>query len=265
MNISFRHETPADYYAVEEMTREAFWYYWEDDRRICDEHMLVNRLRSIAAFVPELDYVAELDGRIIGHIIFTKSRIKADDGRSYETLTFGPLTVMPEFQNRGVGKALMLHSFDKARQLGYRAVIIFGHPDYYPRVGFKRAVEFGLTTVTGITFDAFMALPLYDGALNGIHGTVHLNFVYEQLTQKDALEFDKRFPPKAPHIPVPISALLERLEPDAAKAVQRLGFKNALMLRSRSEREMLLQPGMDVKAVETIRATLREQGFRWGT
>jgi len=265
MNITFRREKPADYYAVNEMTREAFWRFWEDDRKICDEHLLVHKLRNARAFVPELDYIAESDGQLIGHIIYSKSRIEDDDGQIYETLTFGPLTVAPKYQNKGVGMALMSYTFDEARRLGYRAVIIFGHPDYYPRIGFKRAAELGLTTTAGITFDAFMALPLYDGALDGIqHGKVHLAPVYEELTQEDVIKYDKRFPPKAPHIPVPISALLERLEPDAAKAVRGMGFKNALMLRSRSEREIASMPGMDAKAIETIRTLLREHGFRWG-
>ncbi|MCL2030614.1 MAG: N-acetyltransferase [Oscillospiraceae bacterium] len=203
MNLHLRLEIPADHYAVEELTREAFWQFWEKDRVICDEHLLVHRLRSCPSFVPELNTVAELEGRIIGHIIYSKGRIACEDGTNHETLTFGPLSVLPEFQKKGVGTALTRHTLAEAQRLGYRAVLIFGHPEYYPRVGFRRAAEFGITTSDGQTFDAFMACPLYPGALDGLRGRFHLDPVYETLTQADALAFDKRFPPKAPYIPAP--------------------------------------------------------------
>jgi len=137
--IKIRLEQPGDYHAVESLTREAFWAFWEPNRQICDEHLLVHRLRKVPSFVPELDFVAELDGKLAGHIIYTKSRIEDSAGKSYKTLTFGPLSVLPEFQNMGIGRVLMRHSFEEAKRLGYRAILIFGHPDYYPRVGFRRA------------------------------------------------------------------------------------------------------------------------------
>ena len=195
MNWTLRLEVPGDYYTVEGLTREAFWRF-RGERLICDEHLLVHKLRSSGAFVPELDYIAETGGKIIGHIIYTKSWIESEDGKKHETLTFGPLSILPDYQNKGIGKALMLHSFAEAKKLGYRAVIIFGHPDYYPRVGFKRAAEFGLTTPDGSVFDAFMVYPLYDGALEGISGKFYTDPVYEQLTGEETLEFDKRFPKK---------------------------------------------------------------------
>ncbi|MCL2401460.1 MAG: N-acetyltransferase [Oscillospiraceae bacterium] len=264
MNINLRLETPADYHAVEALTREAFWQFWSEEQQICDEHLLVHRLRNVAAFVPELNYVAEISGQIVGHIIYTKSRIEDNSGQTYETLTFGPLTVSPEFQNRGIGQALMLHTFDEARHLGYRAVLIFGYPDYYPRVGFRRAAEFDITTAAGETFDPFMVYPLYDGALEGVQGRYYIDPVYESLTQEDALAFDKQFPPKQPHIPSLINVLLDRLEPHAAEAIQGLGFRNLEMLKSKSEREISSLPGMNANAVETIRAVMQEHGFRWG-
>ena len=124
MNITFRLEIPADYYAVEAMTREAFWQFWETDRTVCDEHLLVGKLRTCPSFVPELNFIAEINGELAGHIIFSKSRIEDSGGKTHETLTFGPLTVSPKFQCQGVGKALMRHAFDEAVRLGFRAVII---------------------------------------------------------------------------------------------------------------------------------------------
>ena len=144
----------------------------------------------------------------------------------------------------------------------HRAVVIFGHPDYYPRAGFRRAAEFGITTSGGETFDAFMAYPLYDGALDGIHGRYSIDPVYEGLTQEDAIEFDKRFAPKERHIPIPIGVLLDRLEPDARKAMR--GFESLTVIKTRSEREISALEGIDARAVETIRAVMREHGLGWG-
>ena len=266
MDITFRLETPDDYYAVEEMTRETFWSFWEEDeeRTVCNEHMLVHKLRDVEAFVPELNTVAEVDGKIVGHIIYTKSWIEADDGKTYETLTFGPLTVLPEYQSRGIGRALMFYTFKEAKRLGYRAVLIFGHPDYYPRVGFKYAADFGLTTTDGSTFDAFQVYELYEGALDGIHGKYDIDPIYMQLTEEETLEYDKRFPPKEPHVLTPIDVLLSRLEPAAAAGIKEKGFKSLDVLKSLSEREVSSFPGVDAKAIETIRETMKEHDFPWG-
>ena len=267
MNLIIRLETPEDHYAVEEMTRETFWRFWEEaeNRVICDEHILVHKLRNVEALVPELNMVAETDGKIVGHIIYTKSWIEADDGKTYETLTFGPLTVMPEYQSRGIGRKLLNQTFEKAKELGYRAVLIFGHPDYYTRVGFKYAADFGLTTTDGSTFDAFQVYELFDGALAGIKGKYHIDPVYMQLTEEETLEFDKRFPPKEPHKLTPIDALLNRLEPEAAAGIKEQGFKSLDVLKSLSEREVAAFPGMDKKAIETVRETMKEHSFPWGT
>jgi len=264
MNIHIRLETPDDYAEVDELTREAFWAFWEPDRKICDEHLLVHRLRTVSSFVPELDFVAELDGNIVGHIIYSKSKIVDAAGLEHETLTFGPLSVHPEYQNMGIGKALMLHSFVEAKRLGYRAVLIFGHPDYYPRVGFGRAADFGITASDGKSYDAFMAYPLYDGALDGIRGRYIIDPVYEQLTEEEALAFDKRFPPKVPFVPASIDMLLDCLTPDARKAIAGTGCRSLEMMTSISEREIASLPGIDAQAVETIRFVLHENGIRWG-
>ena len=322
IDINIRLETPADYFAVEELTREAFWSFWEPGRVICDEHLLTHLLRSAPSFVPELDFVAELDaghcgdatpggtvpgdavpgdaavpggaapcggepggaaangaapgnatasggaapcgGKIVGHIIYTRSKIVNDAGQEYETLTFGPLSVLPEFQSMGIGKALMMHSFAEAKRLGYRAVLIFGHPDYYPRVGFRRAAEFGIVPTVGDVRDPFMAYPLYDGALDGVSGRYYIDPVYEQLTEADALEFDKQFKPKAPFYPTPISVLLDQLAPEPRSALEDTGCVSLEMMTSISEREVSSLPGMDAKSVELIRAVLHHHGMRWG-
>ena len=262
--ICIRKESPADYYAVEELTREAFWEFWEAERTICDEHLLVHKLRNVKAFIPELSFVAEIDGLIVGHIIYSKSKVMGENGKEHETLTFGPLSVSPEYQSRGIGQALMKHSFDRARKLDFRAVIIFGHPDYYPRAGFRRAAEFGITTSEGKTFDPFMALELYSGALDGGGGKYYIDEVYEQLTQEEAIEFDKQFPMKEAYVPVRIDALLSRLEPAAQKEIESLKLSTLKALTSKSERSLRALPGICDEDILTIRTVMKEHGYSWG-
>ena len=264
MTINIRPETPADYYAVEELTREAFWAFWENDRQICDEHLLTHKLRQSKDFVPELDCVAIVDDKPVGHIIYSKSRIEDDAGKSHDMLTFGPLAVLPDYQNMGIGKALMLHTFGIAQRLGFRAVLIFGHPDYYPRAGFRRASEFGITTPDGEVFDAFMAYQLYDGALDGISGRYFICDEYWELSQEDVLEFDKRFPSKERYVPIPISVLYDRLMPKAKAALQTLNFMSLKTMTSKSESEISALDGVDNVALTTIRSVMRENGLRWG-
>ena len=265
-SLIIRQEHPDDYYAVEELTRDAFWstFGLSEDIQICDEHLLVHRLRKSSAFVPELDLVAEAGGKILGHIIYTISKIINDTGKTYDMLTFGPLSVHPDYQDKGIGKALMRHSFTIAKDLGYRAVIIFGHPDYYPLVGFRRAAEFGITTSDGKTFDPFMVYPLFEGALDGIQGKYYLDPVYDSLTQKDALEFDKKFPKKERHIPTPIDVLLNRLEPAAKEAIRALNLHSLAMMQTKSLLEISSLDGIDPTAIETIYAVMKEQSLPWG-
>jgi len=279
--IHLRRERPQDHYAVEELTREAFWnmFWGVKGQVICEEHLLVPKLRKCPSFVPELDYVAEMGGDLVGHIIYTRSKIVDDNGREHETLTFGPLSVLPSYQSKGVGRALMNFTFGVAKAMGFRAVIIFGHPDYYPRVGFKRCAEFGIFTSdgenfdgetlepssAGATFDPFMVYPLYEGALSGIRGRYYTTPAYdEDLTQEEALDFDKRFPPKQLHTPFPIEVLLNRLAPDAKRAIQTLEYRTLTLLTTKSEREIRSLVGIDDLAIETIKAVMLEHGYRWG-
>ena len=194
--LHIRQERPADHYTVEDLTREAFWKPAHEEQGICDEHLLVHRLRKCDTLIPELNLVAQENGKIVGHIIYSTSKVVDGNDNSHETLIFGPLSVHPDYQRRGIGQALMRHSFKIAKELGYCGIIIYGHPTYYPRVGFRPASEFGISTSDGENFDAFMAYPLYNGAFNGITGRYHYDSVYDTLTQEDTLEFDKQFPPK---------------------------------------------------------------------
>lgn len=169
MKIDIRLEQPEDYRAVEELTREAFWGFM--DHPTCDgEHLLVHKLRELPAYIPELDFVAEVERKLVGHIIYSRAKVVTPEGTEVEVINLGPISVLPEYKRMGVGSALIRYSVSEAAKLGYRSIIFYGHPDYYPRFGFRRASRYGITSGDGSNFDALMAMELYDGALEGISG-----------------------------------------------------------------------------------------------
>ena len=263
--LHLRTERPDEHFAVESITREAHWYSnWEMTPQITDVHLLVHRLRECAAFVPELHYVAELNGKLVGHIMYCAAKIVDEAGKTYEALTFGPLSTLPEYQNQGIGKALMRHTFGEAKSRGHRAILIFGHPDYYPRVGFQPASTFGITDSDGKSYDPLMALPLYEGALDGISGKYYIDPVYDNLSQEDVDAFDKKFPPKEIHIPVSTDVLLDRLAPPAQKALEEIKGKSLMIMQTKSEREISSMDGVDSETIDIIRAVMREHGSYWG-
>jgi len=277
--LHLRQERPDDHFAVESVTREAHWCgNWEMQPQICDTHLLVHRLRECSSYVPTLHYVAEMNKKLVGHIMYCTSKIVDVTGQTYETLTFGPLSVLPEFKNRGIGKALMRHTFGEAKNLEivhpsgdsaliqpkYRAILIFGHPDYYPRVGFHPASEFDITDADGNSYDPFMALPLYEGALNGISGKYYIDAAYENLVQEDIDAYDKKFPSKEVHIPISIDVLLDRLAPSAQKALEGIKGKSLMIMQTKSEREISTMVGIDSDTIDMIRTVMQEHGFSWG-
>jgi predicted N-acetyltransferase YhbS len=263
MVIRLRVERPEDFRKVEELTREAFWIN-TDHRPYIDEHYLVHKLRKTSAFVPELAYVAEIHGTLVGNIMYSKARIVTPEGEEHEVLTFGPLSVLPEFQGIGVGKALVLRTFEEAKKLGFRVVVIFGHPDYYPRFGFRRAGDLGITTSQGHTFPAFMVRELVEGALEGIRGRFFEDRVFNDLPEEDVLRFDEGFPKKAPREKVPMERLLDGLDPMAQKALRTLKLTYLGQMGAIAESVVRNLPGMNAKALDTIRSTMKEHGRIWG-
>ncbi len=196
MEISIRLEEEKDYKAVEHLTREAFWDVY---RPGCDEHLIVHKIRKVPAFVGELSYIACADGNVVGNIIYSRAKVINDEGREFEVLCMGPLSVLPPFQRKGIGSLLMNYSIEKARVLGFKAIIIFGNPGYYQRFSFINSGRYGIKTSSGENFDAFMALELYDGALNGITGRYYVDEVFE--VQDEELEiFEREFPYKEKHV-----------------------------------------------------------------
>jgi len=192
-NLMMRPETPADYAAVERLTREAFWNVY---RPGCVEHYLLHRLRDSAGYLPQMHTLAVAGDDIAGSIVYSRSRVEGLDGRAWDTLTFGPLSVVPARQRQGIGSALVRHTLTIAREAGERAVLIFGSPDYYGRFGFVPASRHGITLPDGSSMDAFMALPLYPGALDGVLGVFREDAAFGGIRDDAVDAYDEAFPPK---------------------------------------------------------------------
>lgn len=193
MELIIRQETPADYRAVEELTREAFWNVHGPG---CDEHYLIHIMRAAPNFIPWLDLVAEIDGRPVGHIAYMMTQIKDAGGAPLgNVLSFGPLSVLPEFQGKGVGSALICHSLKLARQAGHGAVIIYGDPRYYARFGFRCAERYDIMTAEGRFAAALLAIELQPGRLSGLSGRFHEDPIFH-IDPAQAVAFDRGFSPK---------------------------------------------------------------------
>ncbi|AZO94606.1 N-acetyltransferase [Halocella sp. SP3-1] len=195
-NILIRLETQEDYSETENMIREAFWDVYKPG---CDEHLVLHKLRQVSVFVEELDLVACDNNKIVGNIVYSKAKIMNNQNQEFTVLCMGPLGVLPSYQGRGIGSLLIKQSISKAKLLGYKAVVIFGDPNYYRRFGFENAEKYNIQTAQGENFDAFMVLELYDDSLNGIQGKFFDDPVFR--IQSEELElFEKEFPYKVKHI-----------------------------------------------------------------
>lgn len=187
-----RLETPADYRRVEEITREAFWNV---NFPGCDEHYLVHVMRSHPDFLPELAYVLEENGEIIGNVMYSRSLLREASGAEKSVLTFGPLSILPAFQRKGFGKALLNYTFEKAREMGYEAIVIFGHPGNYVSRGFKSCRKYGVHLPGGAYPTAMLVLELKEGALSGGDWSFYESPMFENISAEDAEAFDSSFPP----------------------------------------------------------------------
>lgn len=187
-----RRETAADYRAVEELHRNAFWNVHVPG---CCEHYLAHVLRKHPDFIPELDLVYELDGEIVGNVMYTKSELLEESGNSTGILTFGPIGVAPEYQRRGIGKALLEASFDIAAGLGYPAIAIFGDPDNYVARGFRSCKRYNVCLEGDVYPAALLVKELKPGFFDGRKLVFRESPAYE-IQERDAEAFDAGFPPK---------------------------------------------------------------------
>lgn len=189
-DIIIRNERPEDFRIVEELTKRAFHNVNVPG---CDEHYVAHILRGHEDFIPELDFVLEFDGKIIANIMYTKSRLKGKDGSEKTVLTFGPLSVLPEYQRHGYGKRLLEYSLKKAAELGFEAVIIFGNPENYIPRGFKSCKKFNVALSEGFYPVALLVKELKEGALAGNEWLFEESRAFE-FDPKAAEEFDLDFP-----------------------------------------------------------------------
>lgn len=180
---------------IENLVRESFWNVY---RPGCLEHYVLHTLRDDEAFVPELDFVMEKDGRPIGQNVFVKAKIQSDDGREIPIVTMGPICITPELKRKGYGKILLDYSLEKAAEMGFGAVCFEGNIGFYGKSGFTFASKFGIR-YHGLPEDAdssfFVCRELIPGYLDGITGEYATPQVYF-VDEAAAKEFDKAFPHK---------------------------------------------------------------------
>lgn len=166
--IIIRNETKEDYRKVEYLIREAFWNVY---RPGCSEHYVLHCYRDDPAFVPELDFVMELNGEIIGQIIYVRSEIDCDDGKKLPIMTFGPIGIAPEYKRQGYGKRLLDYSMEKAKEAGVGALAITGNILFYGKSGFVPAKTKGVRYADDPEADYLLVKELTPGFLDGVSGT----------------------------------------------------------------------------------------------
>lgn len=193
MSLVLRNINTNDYKEVEILTREAFWNIY---RPGCCEHLVIYNMHKNKKSIEELELVAVYNKKIVGHIAYTKGHIKGIDNETF--ITFGPLSIMPEFQGKGIGSKLISTTLQKAGQLGYSAVFITGDNNYYSRFGFESASKYGVY-MEGVPMEDeapfFMVKSLRKDALEGVSGYYVFDDCYN-VDEEDVDEFDKTFEPK---------------------------------------------------------------------
>ena len=194
-DITIRLEKPEDYRAVENLVRESFWNVY---RPGCSEHYVIHVLRNDPDFVPELDFVMEEGGVLIGQNMFMKAVIEGDDGTTVPVLTMGPIGITPTLKRHGYGKFLLDYSLKKAAELGFGAVLFEGNIGFYGKCGFDYAEKFGIRyhdLPEGADASFFLCKELIPGYLDGVTGVYQTPKGY-YVDDGDVEEFDKNFLPK---------------------------------------------------------------------
>ena len=194
-DYTIRLEKKEDSGAVEALVRDSFWNVY---RPGCLEHYVLHILRSDPSFIPELDFVLEKNGKIIGQNMFMKAVIRADSGKDIPILTMGPICIANEYKRKGYGKILLDYSLEKAKALGFGAVCFEGNIDFYGKSGFTFARSFGIRyrgLPAGEDDSFFLCKELQSGYLAGMTGEYATPRGY-LVDEKEAEAFDKTFPHK---------------------------------------------------------------------
>jgi len=172
-NLLIRPERVEDYPAIRQVNVRAF-----DNRSA--EAGLVDAIRRQPDFIPALSLVAELDGAVVGHILFSPIAIETEGGL-VPAISLAPMAVLPEYQNQGIGSALVRHGLAECARLGQRIAIVLGHVPFYPRFGFAPASRWGLTSPWPEAGEAFMALELQPEALEDVSGMVRFPAIFDNV------------------------------------------------------------------------------------
>ena len=159
-----RNEKPEDYRTVEELIKKTFWNLYVPG---CGEHYFAHLVRKSEDFIPELDFVLEEDGKIIGHIMYVKAKFVAADGTQKDVLSFGPFTIHPDYQRKGYGRKLLDHSLEVAKRMGYDTVAIWGNPENYACYGFRNCKRYDVCLEEGVYPVSLMVKVLKEDALSG--------------------------------------------------------------------------------------------------
>lgn len=194
-NYTIRREKPSEQQAVENLVRNSFWNVY---RPGAYEHYVLHILRNHPDFVPQLNFVMEKEGKLIGQTVCVKSRVNADDGKVIPTLMLGPICIANEYKRQGYGKILLDYAFDQARKLGYGAMLFEGNVDFYGKSGCVPASNYGVRyhgLPEGEDASFFLCKQLVDGYFDGVTGEYKSPDVY-YVTQQQVDEFDKNFEPK---------------------------------------------------------------------
>ena len=188
-----RLEEEKDYFETENLTREAFWNVYREG---CFEHLIIHNLRKDKSFVKELDYCIEIDNKIIANIVYAKGKLKLENGNIREILIFGPVSVLPKYQKKGYGEKLINYTIEKAKELGFDAIVIMGNPNYYKKFGFESCSKYkiyyeGIDKKEETLF--FMIKILNDNNIENLKGIYSAPDCYKA-DEKELEEFDKKFP-----------------------------------------------------------------------
>ncbi len=189
MKVNIRLENSSDYRKVEEVAREAFWNLYIPG---CVEHCAIHKLRKSKEFIPELTFVIEADGEIIGSIFYSHSKVVDDKGVEHKTITFGPVSILPRYHRQGFGKLLIEHSIQAAKNMGHKAIITLGYPYHYEPYGFRSGKKYGICMPDRKFYKGLLVLPLYEGALEDVSGRAYFSEALNT-TEEECLEYDKSF------------------------------------------------------------------------
>lgn len=192
MNITIRREVEADYRKVEELTREAFWNLYYPG---CDEHYLCHILRKHKDFIDELDYVAEIEGNIVGSIMYSKSILYGEDQESIDIVSFGPVCVHPDYQRRGIGTELIGCTKKIVQEKNIPAIVIYGDPHNYCKHGFKNGIDYNVSNMDGDYPLGLLVLETKVGFFGNKNWKIKQSDVFS-FDNKEAQEFDKAFKEK---------------------------------------------------------------------